>query len=128
MILDSSAVVAIFLQEPGFEKLVAKLEAAELVAIGVPSLVEVGIVLLARLGFNPTAQLAAFLMEYGVQRVPFTEAHWREALDAYHRFGRGRHPARLNFGDCLSYASARVAGQPLLCVGEDLPQTDLALA
>lgn len=67
-------------------------------------------------------------MEYGEQRISFTEPHWRVALDAYGCFGRGRHAAGLNFGDGLSYATARLAGQPLLCVGNDFPQTDLLLA
>ncbi|MBM4321843.1 MAG: type II toxin-antitoxin system VapC family toxin [Deltaproteobacteria bacterium] len=84
--------------------------------------------LMVRLGFNPAAQIAAFLMEYGVQRIAFADAHWREALAAYQRFGRGRHPARLNFGDCLSYAIARLAGQELLCTGDDFPQTDIPVA
>jgi len=60
--------------------------------------------------------------------VSFGEDHWREAARAFRRFGKGRHPAALNFGDCLTYAVARLAGAPLLCVGEDFPQTDLDLA
>ena len=60
--------------------------------------------------------------------MPFGEAHWREALAAYRRFGRGRHRANLNFGDCLSYAVARLAGEPLLFVGDDFAATDLPRA
>lgn len=60
--------------------------------------------------------------------VPFGEDHWRQAAEAYARFGRGRHKAALNFGDCLSYAVARLADQPLLCVGDDFARTDLAPA
>lgn len=128
MILDSSAVVAVITKEPGFERLVEKLEAADVIGIGTPTLVEIGAVLLTRLGFNPTNQIAGFLLEYGVHRIPFAELHWREAIATYDRFGRGRHVARLNFGDCLSYAVARLARQPLLCTGEDFPKTDLTLA
>ena len=62
-----------------------------------------------------------------VDVVPFQADRWRVAAQAFARFGRGRHPAALNYGDCLSYASARVAGAPLLCVGGDFAQTDLEL-
>ncbi len=65
--------------------------------------------------------------EAGVTVIPFTNAHNTAALDAYLRYGKGRHPAALNFGDCMTYATARLAGAPLLCVGEDFAQTDLAL-
>ena len=60
--------------------------------------------------------------------VPFGEAHWHVAIEAYGRFGKGRHAAGLNFGDCLACATARVAGQPLLCVGDDFSKSDLTLA
>jgi len=59
--------------------------------------------------------------------IPFDERHWSEALLAYECFGRGRHSAALNFGDALCYATAKLARRPLLCVGEDFPQTDLPL-
>ena len=68
------------------------------------------------------------LDEVGIEQIPFGDHHWREAVDAFLRFGRGRHKARLNFGDCLTYAVARLANEPLLFVGEDFTQTDLALA
>jgi len=60
--------------------------------------------------------------------VPFDSAHWQTAADAWLRYGRGRHPAGLNLGDCLAYATARLAGRPLLCKSEDFQKTDLALA
>jgi ribonuclease VapC len=60
--------------------------------------------------------------------VPFGEAEWRLAVDAFIRFGRGRHPAALNFGDCLAYATARSLGDTLLFVGEDFSRTDVASA
>ena len=56
------------------------------------------------------------------------DTHWGEAVEAYERFGRGRHATRLNFGDCLSYATAKLAGQPLLYVGEDFSKTDLEIS
>ena len=82
----------------------------------------------ARLRRDARDLLARFLREADVRVVAFDEDHWVAAVDAWLRFGKGRHPARLNFGDCLSYATARLAGEPLLCVGEDFPKTDLELA
>ena len=128
MVLDSSAIVAIFLKEPGHGALIRKLAAAKLIGVGAPTLVETGIVLSVRLGRAPWPLLARFLQEFEVIVVPFSEVHWTEALGAYRQFGKGRHAAALNFGDCLGYAVARVAGQPLLCVGDDFSRTDLPLA
>jgi ribonuclease VapC len=128
MILDTSAVVALFLKEPGVDPLIAKLGAARTVGIGTPTLVETGIVLTARLGADTRPLLAEFMTEFSILPVPFGEAHWREAVYAYRRFGKGRHAAALNFGDCLSYATAKLARQPILCTGRDFARTDLDLA
>jgi len=72
--------------------------------------------------------LIRLLHEWTVAIVPFGEDHWRQAADAYTRYGRGHHKAGLNLGDCLAYAVAKLADQPLLCVGDDFAKTDLALA
>ena len=128
MILDSSAVVAIVLREPGYEALVAKLAAARAAGIGAPTLAETGLVLTAKLGGNPRCVLSRFLQEAGLTIIPFGEQHWRAAVEAYTRFGKGRHVAGLNFGGCLAYATARMAGRPLLCLGDDFARTDLELA
>ena len=128
MILDTSAVVALFLQEPGWERLAERLAATERAAIGAPTLAEAGLVLSARLRTDARGLLSRFLSEFQVDVVPFGEAHYAAAVDAWLRFGKGRHPAALNFGDCLSYAVARLADHPLLCVGEDFARTGLPLA
>ena len=128
MILDSSAVAAVFFQEPGYEVLLSKLYQAPTLAIGAPTLAEATIVLSARLGRDARGLVARFLQEAGVDVLPFTEAHFGSAVDAWLRFGKGRHTAALNFGDCLAYATARLASQPLLATGEDFPQTDLPMA
>ncbi len=127
MILDSSAIVAIFFKEPGYQRLVDAMVRADKLGVGAPTLAETAIVLEARLGWEKSGLLPAFLSRFVVTTVPFEDAHWRVALDAYRRFGRRNHPARLNFGDCMSYATARLADQRLLCVGDDFPQTDLPL-
>jgi ribonuclease VapC len=125
MIVDSSVLLAIVFREPGFERLVAELTEAGAVAAGTPTLAETGIVLTARLGAAADGMLERMLDEFGVQEIPFGEIHWREAVDAFRRFGKGRHPAALNFGDCLTYATARLAGDPLRFVGGDFARTGL---
>lgn len=67
------------------------------------------------------------MQENAITTVAFGEEHAAAALDAYSRFGKGRHPAALNFGDCCAYAIASMAGEPLLCVGDDFSKTDLLL-
>lgn len=128
MILDTSAIVAIALKEPGFEALLAKMAEARQVGVGVATLTETAIVLSARLKRDARGLLSRFLMEGSIATVPFGDAHFSAAVGAWLRYGKGRHPASLNFGDCLSYATARLAGEPLLCIGNDFSQTDLALA
>jgi ribonuclease VapC len=128
VILDPSAVVALMLREPGHDRLLRAIAEAAVVGIGAPTLVETGMVLTARIQGDARALLTTFVDDFGVEVVPFDEGHWREALAAFIRFGKGRHPAGLNFGDCLSYATATIAAQPLLAVGEDFAKTDLVVA
>lgn len=127
MILDSSALVAIVLQEPAAERLLQRVREAPQLAIGAATLLEAGIVLSARLQADARGLLARVLQEGSIAVVDLTEAHVSVAMEAWRRYGRGRHPAALNFGDCLAYATAVVAGVPLLCVGDDFPQTDCPL-
>ncbi|MBN1628423.1 MAG: type II toxin-antitoxin system VapC family toxin [Thermoleophilia bacterium] len=128
MILDTSAILAVFLQEPGYEAVLEALVEADAVGIGAPTLVETGIVLEARFGAEAVAWLQQFAEGFRLTEIPFGSLHRREAVAAYARFGRGRRQAGLNYGDCLTYAVARLAGQPLLCVGDDFALTDLELA
>jgi ribonuclease VapC len=125
MIIDTSAIIAIVFKEPGYQQLIDKLAEAEYLGIGTPTLAEVGIVLTAKLGAGAKSLLARLIQELSIAQVSFGEEHWREAIDAYDRYGRGRHPAKLNFGNCLSYATAKLSGRPLLFVGEDFKKTDL---
>ena len=128
MILDTSAVVAIALREPGFEELKEKLARDPAVGIGVPTLTETGIVLSARMRQDARGLLARFMQVASIATIPFGDVHYAAAVEAWLRYGKGRHPAALNFGDCLAYATARTADQPLLCVGEDFSKTDLEIA
>ena len=128
MILDASALVAILIEEPGADAILSRLAAAESIGIGTPTLAEAGIVLQSKLGRDPRGMLARFLQEFRIVTIPFGEDHWSEAVEAYARYGKGAHPAGLNFGDCMSYAVASLAGEPLLFTGDDFLQTDLAKA
>jgi ribonuclease VapC len=128
VILDSSALVAVLLREPGWQGLLGRIAADEAAAVGTTTLAETGLVLTARLGRDARRLLSAFVREAGITVLPFVEEHARVAVEAYVRYGKGRHPAALSFGDCLTYAVARLAGQPLLCVGNDFPRTDLPIA
>jgi len=125
MIVDTSALLAIVFQEAGFEDILNRLDGATAAAAGSPTLAEAGIVLHARLGADADGLLERMLDELDIQEIPFGEIHWRETVDAFRRFGKGRHPAALNFGDCMTYAVARLAGEPLLFVGDDFTRTDL---
>lgn len=128
MILDTSAILAVLLEEPEQAGFLRKIGEASVVGVGAPTLTETSVVLAARLGSGAALLLDQLIARAGLVVIPFESAHWRVASDAWLRFGRGRHPAALNLGDCLSYATARVAGRPLLCKGEDFPRTDLDLA
>lgn len=128
MIVDSSALVAVFLKEPRFEVLIEKLVRGTSLGIGTPNLLECGMVLTARLRRDARPLILRFLQEFAIVPVPFGDEHWREAMEAYIRFGKGRHAAALNLGDCCAYATARLARQPLLCTGDDFARTDAELA
>jgi ribonuclease VapC len=128
VIVDSSAVIAILLKEPGYERLRDLLAASEQVSIGAPTVVESSLVLSNRLGHAGKSLLARFLQEAEVEVVGFTADHWTVAADAFIAYGKGQHRAGLNFGDCMTYATAKLAGEPLLCLGDDFPATDLQLA
>ncbi|MGB5816831.1 MAG: type II toxin-antitoxin system VapC family toxin [Thermoanaerobaculia bacterium] len=125
MILDSSVIVAIVRREPGFEDLVERLRQASSLGIGTPTLTEAGVVLEARLKIDARGVLERFLRDFEVATIPFGDLHWQESLAAYRRFGKGRHPAGLNFGDCMSYSTAKLAATPLLYLGDDFSKTDL---
>ena len=128
MTLDSSALLAILLSEAGSLDLVDQILDAEVVRVGTPTLVETAIVLGSRRGKPSAQQVEELVEELGATVVPFTAAEWQVAVEAYDRYGRGRHPAGLNFGDCLAYATARTAGDELLFVGNDFSKTDIRRA
>lgn len=123
--IDSSALVAIILLEPDFELLVARISNADRVLISPVSLVECGIVLERRLGPQGSREIDELLRRFAIEIFPIDVAQARTALLAHWRFGRGLHPAGLNFGDCFSYALAKSEAIPLLFKGNDFSQTDV---
>jgi ribonuclease VapC len=128
MIVDSSALVAILLVEAEAVRLSHKLAAAERVIVPAHVLLEAGMVLGSRLGREGLDRLDRYVAELGPEVLAFTEAHARLARAAFLAFGKGLHPAGLNFGDCMSYAVAKAEGMPLLFVGDDFARTDIPAA
>ena len=129
MVVDSSAALAILLQEPDAEVFAAAIEAAPSPLISAASVVEVGAVLLSRQLLGAREDFADFLKESGVQVEPVSQEQADLALDAFERYGKSRgHPARLNFGDCFSYALAKATDEPLLYKGNDFSKTDISSA
>lgn len=125
MIVDSSAILAVLFSEPESERLIDALSSAVSTGIGAPTLAETAIVLGSRIGYEKRGILFRFIQEFDVAVIPFGDLHWLAAVEAYERYGKGRHTAALNFGHCLTYAVARLANQPLLFVGNDFSSTDV---
>ncbi len=128
MILDTSAVVALLLNEPeasGFLKLVQN---ADSVAISAPTLLECEMVLAKVLGAEGLVRVDEFVRVLGVEILPFGERELAVARTAFRSYGKGRGRAGLNFGDCFSYAVAITRDEPLLFKGKDFSQTDVRTA
>ena len=128
MVLDPSVIVAIVLKEPGYETLIDKIGLARAVAVGTPTLLECAMVLTSRMKQDARLVVNGLVRTMNAQVIPFTEEHYDTAVEAFLKFGRGRHAAALNFGDCMSYALAAVAGVPLLFTGNDFARTDITAA
>ncbi len=128
MVVDSSAIVAIILKEPGYQHLQERLEEAKKVVIAAPTLLECSIVLARCLDRDPSDLLSDFIWGNRAERIAFSFAHYELAVEAFLRYGKGRHPATLNFGDCMAYAVAKLADLPLLFTGDDFAKTDVLAA
>lgn len=126
MILDTSVILAILFREKEASEFIRQIRAAQFVAVGSPTLVEASLVLGSRLGFENLDLVTEFLDLFQVAVIEFGGRHWQQGAAAFQRYGKGRHPAALNFGDCLSYATAKVANQKLFYTGNDFLHTDLA--
>ena len=125
--LDSSALIAILLHEPEADMLVDAIERADRLLIGAPTLLECRIVAAGKSPRLP-GDVRELIDGIRPETIDFTARHLEAATDAFERFGKGRHSAALNFGDCMAYAVARVAGCPLLYKGQDFARTDIRYA
>ncbi len=125
MVIDTSALMAMLIGEPTSDRLIAAVEADRTRLVSAGTIVEASLVLLGRYGEAGDLQLDRLLRSIGAEVVPVGEEQVALARDIALRFGRGRHPASLNFGDCFSYALSVARGEPLLFVGDDFAKTDV---
>lgn len=125
MTLDASVLIAILQSESGASELVGRILEADVLRVGTPTLVETAVVLANKRKRPVLNEVIGLVDELGVTVVPFTAEHWETAAAAFERWGRGRHQASLNFGDCMTYATAAVAGDSLLFIGNDFSKTDI---
>lgn len=128
MVIDSSAITAIALSEVEAETFEQLISSDPVRLISAATLLEVSIVIEARLGDAGGQELDKWLFRTGVDIVPVDLVQTEIARRAWRRFGKGRHSAGLNYGDCFSYALAIHRGEPLLFKGSDFSQTDIAVA
>lgn len=128
MVIDTSALIAYLNAEPEAERIETALISARRLFLSAGTLIEAGIVAERQNEQSGGRDLDLLLHRLGVEIVPVTQEHAELARGAYRRFGKGVHPAGLNFGDCFSYALSRSLGEPLLFVGGDFSQTDIEVA
>jgi ribonuclease VapC len=127
MVIDSSALVAIFLAEPERQKFLSAIMSAETRLISAASVLETGIVLESRQGEASGREFDLFVVRASLEIVPVDAEQADLARSAWRKYGKGRHGAGLNFGDCFSYALAKFSGEPLLAKGTDFARTDIAV-
>ena len=128
LVVDTSAVVAILLGEPEAQSLISALSNGDPRLISAATMVELGIVIEARLGPAGTGIVDRFVRDGGIEVVELDRTQADRALEGWRRFGKGRHPAALNLGDCFAYGLAIATGYPVLCVGDDFTRTDVEVA
>ena len=128
MILDTSSLAAIFFDEPEAGKYTQIIHDADRCLISAGNFLELSIVLEGQMGTNAIRQCDLFFRRADIVIEPFTSEHAYLARQAFHDFGKGRHPAGLNFGDCFAYALSKQTGEPLLFKGNDFGKTDITPA
>lgn len=128
MILDTSALVAVLFREAEAEPFTQLIHDADRCLISAGSFLELSIVIERQTGLEVARQCDMFFRRAAIMVDPFTVEQAHIARQAFHDFGKGRHPAGLNFGDCFAYALAKITGEPLLFKGEDFKKTDIVSA
>lgn len=127
MVIDTSALVAIFFGEPERQRFLEAITRAEQRLISAATVLETGIVLESRQGEAAGREFDLFVVRANLTTIPVDAEQIDIARSAWRKYGKGRHPAGLNFGDCFSYALARTLSEPLLAKGTDFASTDIAL-
>jgi ribonuclease VapC len=125
MVLDTSAVLAWLFNEPEADDVEVAIGRDPVRLLSAASYLETAIIVEARLGGAGGRELDLLVHKAAVEVVVVTREQVEVARDAWRRFGKGRHPAGLNFGDCFAYALAATSGEPLLCKGDDFAKTDV---
>ena len=125
MVIDTSAIVAILQNEPEQDAFIEAIESADICLISAASFIEASIVILTRYGMDGIHDFDLFMAKAGIEISSVDSDQANIARRAFRDFGRGRHPAELNFGDCFSYALAKSLGLPLLFKGNDFSKTDI---
>jgi ribonuclease VapC len=127
LVIDTSALAAIFFGEPEREKFLAAITLAERRLISAATVLETGIVIESRQGEAAGREFDLFVVRARLEAVPVDAEQIDLARLAWRKYGKGRHPAALNFGDCFSYALAKVSSERLLAKGTDFSSTDIAV-
>jgi len=125
MVIDTSALLAIFLAEPERKPFLDSILQSETRMISAANVLETGIVLEARRGESAGREFDLFLFRANLRIVSLDSEQAEIARSAWRKYGKGRHPAALNFGDCFAYALAKSSGEPLLAKGTDFVATDI---
>ena len=125
MVIDTSAIVAILQNEPEQDAFIEAIESADICLVSAASFIEASIVILTRYGMDGIHDLDLFMAKAGIEISSVDSDQANIARRAFRDFGRGRHPAELNFGDCFSYALAKSLDLPLLFKGSDFSKTDI---
>ncbi len=127
MVIDTSVIAAILFGEPEAVEFAAAIERDRTRLMSAASVLEASLVVESELGEEGGRELDLLLLKAGVEVVPFTADQLAVARHAYRTFGKGQHPAGLNYGDCFSYALSRTSGEPLLFKGGDFSRTDVVV-
>jgi ribonuclease VapC len=127
MVIDTSALIAILQREPERRSFLEAIESADSTRMSIASFVESSIIIESRYGAEGLRDLDRFISRAIIELIPVDEEQGQLARSAYSRFGKGRHRAGLNYGDCFSYAAAISLGEPLLCKGDDFIHTDVPI-
>lgn len=128
MIVDTSAMLSILFEEPDGDRIDVAIARSGGCSMSSANLLEASLVLQSRKGWEGVRGLDLLVLRFDIQIVPFTESQALIARIAFQRYGKGRHPAKLNFGDCMAYALAKETGEELLFKGTDFALTDIAVA